>query len=106
MSREIEFKLEVEPSASDQLMRQPWLGCTKPRPERQISVYFDTSDGDVRRRGYTLRVRSAEGRFTQTVKALGTGAGMFGRGEWECSVAGPNPDLAKLVDTPLAELEL
>jgi triphosphatase len=106
MSREIEFKLEVEPSASDRLMRQPWLGCTVPRPERQISVYFDTADGDVRQKGYTLRVRSADGRFTQTVKSLGAGAGMFGRGEWECSVEGPEPDVVKLADTPLAELEL
>src|SRR4029453_5116017 len=101
MSHEIEFKLEVEPSSTERLMSQPWLGCMEPRPERQISVYFDTSDCALRRGGYTLRVRAAGGRVTQTVKSLGAGAGMFGRGEWESTVAGPEPDLRKLTETPL-----
>ncbi len=106
MSQEIEFKLEVERDASERLIKQSWLGCKERRPERQQSVYFDTTEGDLRRRGYTLRVRSAGGRFVQTVKSLGAAAGMFGRGEWECTVAGPGPDLTKLGETPLADLAL
>jgi inorganic triphosphatase YgiF len=102
---EIELKLEVPPDAADRLLSQPWLACGSMQPQRELSVYFDTPDGALRGRGYTLRVRSVGDRFIQTVKSLDTAAGLFERGEWECDVDGPEPDPARLASTPLEEID-
>jgi triphosphatase len=106
MNNEIELKLEVAPEATEGLMLLPWLGGGKGRPQRQLSVYFDTPDRELRRRGYTLRVRSASDRLIQTVKSLSSSAALFDRGEWECEIDRPEPDLARLAGTPLGALEL
>jgi inorganic triphosphatase YgiF len=106
MSHEVELKLEVAPDAAEQLMRQPWLKAHERRSTHQISTYFDTPKRELRSRGYTLRVRSAAGRFVQTVKSLEQGPGIFHRGEWEYEVDGPRPDADKLRDTPLADLDV
>ena len=105
MSREIELKLEVSPDAADRLLSQPWLACGSTEPRRELSVYFDTPDGELRSRGYTLRVRSVDDRYIQTVKSLDTAAGLFERGEWECDVDGPEPDASRLASTPLEEID-
>jgi len=105
MSREIELKLEVPPGAADRLLSQPWLACGSTQLQRELSVYFDTPDGALRGRGYTLRVRSVGDRFIQTVKSLKMAAGLFERGEWECDVNGPEPDPAALAATPLEKID-
>ena len=105
MSREIELKLEVPPDAADLLLSQPWLACGSTQPQRELSVYFDTPDGALRGRGYTLRVRSVGDRFIQTVKSLKVAAGLFERNEWECDVNGPQPDPAGLAATPLEKID-
>src|SRR5690348_3327961 len=105
MSREIELKLEVPPDAADRLLSQPWLACGSSEPLRELSVYFDTPDGALRGRGYTLRVRAVGDRFIQTVKALDAAAGLFERGEWECDIDGPEPDPAGLASTPLEKID-
>lgn len=71
----------------------------------QLSVYFDTADGEIRRRGFTLRVRSVGDRFFQTVKTLAGGAGLFERGEWEYEIGGIELDRECLGRTPLAHFE-
>ena len=105
MSREIELKLEIEPKAAVRLLAEPWLcdGRCDPRP--QLSIYYDTPDGELRRRGFTLRLRSIGNRHLQTVKTLGGGAGLFERGEWEYEVGGPELDRECLERTPLAYLQ-
>jgi triphosphatase len=106
MSQEVELKLELEPEAVEQLLRQPWLCSEEARPNRQLSVYFDTPRSEVRKHGYTLRVRSVGDHFIQTVKSLNGGAGLFERGEWESGVSGPEPDVGELAGTPLAGIDL
>ena len=106
MNQEIELKLEVAPDATARLMRQPWMEEAPRRSQRQISVYYDTADSELRGRGYSLRVRSAGERFIQTVKSLDAGAGLFERGEWEYQIDGPAPDSEKLWSTPLAGLNV
>jgi inorganic triphosphatase YgiF len=106
MNQEIELKLEVAPDAGARLMRQPWMEEAPRRSQRQISVYYDTADSELRGRGYSLRVRSAGDRYIQTVKSLDAGAGLFERGEWEYQIDGPAPDAEKLWSTPLAGLNV
>lgn len=106
MSREIELKLEVAPEAIEALMAQPWLKRAKCQSFDQVSTYFDTADNELRRRGYTLRVRSIDGRFIQTVKSLESGAGLFERGEWEYQIDTGAPDAGRLQSTPLAGLDV
>ena len=106
MGHEIELKLEVAAGATDAVIRQPWFDDARCNSQFQCSVYFDTADWELRRRGYTLRVKSIDGRFVQTVKALGNGAGLFARGEWEYQIDGPEPDLERLGSTPLADIDV
>ena len=60
---------------------------------RLVSTYYDTPDQALARRGSTLRVRRARGKFVQTVKSEG-GPDKSGlaRGEWEDRVASDTPD--------------
>jgi inorganic triphosphatase YgiF len=104
MSHEVELKLELSPEAAEHLIRQPWLCAETRRSQQQLSVYFDTPENELRKRGYTLRVRSVGDRYVQTVKSLNGGAGLFDRGEWESGVAGPHPDVGELAGTPLADV--
>jgi inorganic triphosphatase YgiF len=106
MSHEIELKLELVPDSADRLMEQSWFADADCRSTQQLSVYYDTPEGMLREKGYTLRVRTAVDRYIQTVKSLGGGAGLFDRGEWESGISGPEPDLAELAGTPLGELSL
>jgi inorganic triphosphatase YgiF len=66
----------------------------KPLRANLISTYYETEDRALRRKGLTLRVREGDGRFVQTVKAIGSeNAGTLSRGEWEDVIAGGDPDL-------------
>lgn len=105
MFREIEFKLEIDPEAAKRLLAKSWLceGRSEARP--QLTVYYDTSDGEIRRRGFTLRVRKAGDRYVQTVKTLAAGAGLFERGEWEYEIGGIELDRECLSRTPLAHFQ-
>ena len=105
MPREIEFKLEIDPEAAEHILQQPWLCQGRYEAKPQLSVYFDTPEGEVRRRGFTLRVRSVGDRFFQTVKTLAVGAGLFERGEWEYEIGGIELDRECLGRTPLAHFE-
>src|SRR5262245_476478 len=106
MSNEIELKLEVAPDATERLIAdQSWLDASDCRTERQLSIYYDTPDFQLRKCGYSLRVRTIGNHFTQTLKSLDGGAGMFDRGEWENEIDGPEPDLAPLSNTPAGKLK-
>ena len=62
------------------------------------SVYYDTPDLRLGRRGVTLRVRKKKGRFIQNVKSENDGSGaLFARGEWEQDVDSLMPRLPKEV---------
>ena len=87
--KEIEIKLELTPANLPDLKRIPLLRTVKPAPKAatQVSLYFDTKDRKLRKKGLILRVRREGRRFTQTIKA-NVNAGAFERDEWEAEIAG------------------
>lgn len=100
MDREIELKFLIAPEAADEaLAHLPGEGAV-----RQLdATYFDTADHALRKAGFGLRVRDGEGCRKQTLKSASAG-GVFARGEWETSIAGPDPDGDALAATPAGAL--
>jgi triphosphatase len=71
------------------------------------SVYYDTPDMRLGRRGATLRVRRKKGRFIQNVKSENDGTGaLFARGEWEQEVTSLTPRLDLLPEAAVEVLGL
>lgn len=104
MKDEIELKLEVDPKSVRRLKRHALLGSAAPRSGDQLTIYYDTAKGALRKQGYSLRVRSANGGFVQTVKPASGAAGLFTREEWEAPVGSIEPDLDQLAGLPLEPL--
>ena len=93
--KEIELKLEVAPANLLDLQKIPLLRTVKPTPKgaSQVSVYFDTNDQKLRKKGLMLRVRREGRHHTQTIKATANAGDYFARDEWETEIAGNEPDL-------------
>jgi inorganic triphosphatase YgiF len=104
MAREIELKLEIDPSTADQLRDHPLLTGREPARNSQLSVYFDTRKNKLRAAGFSLRVRRIGDRFIQTIKGGSGAAGLFDRDEWEAPVSGLWPEAAAAEGTPIAAL--
>ena len=102
---EIELKLEVDPNSVPLLKQHALLQAAVPGMRPQLSVYYDTAKGRIRKQGFSLRVRSVDGGFVQTVKPTTESAGLFARDEWEDPVDSIDPDLGKLAGTPLGLLK-
>ena len=68
-----------------------------------MTTYFDTPDSDLKRRGFTLRVRRAGDKRIQAVKAAGGGGVAKERGEWEWPTEKESPDLALAAGTALVD---
>jgi inorganic triphosphatase YgiF len=103
-ARELELKLEVGPRQLARLKTRALKPLGEPRARQRLgSVYFDTPDHRLRERGLSLRVRSVDGRYVQTVKQAnaGQGAGLFDRFEWETEVESAEPDLEAAFRTPI-----
>jgi len=101
---EIELKLEFARDDGDRLAALDLLAGAEGEPARIVSGYFDTPDFDLRRAGYSLRVRRSGRRRIQTIKATpGTAGGLFVRPEWECRIEGDTPMLDPKAG-PLAEV--
>jgi inorganic triphosphatase YgiF len=99
--REIELKFQVpEARAAETLAALEALAGAPAR--QQVSTYFDTPKGALRRAGMALRVRRVGDEYTQTLKDAGDGA--LARGEWEARVAGPAPEPDILRGTPAGRL--
>ncbi|MDQ3471761.1 MAG: CHAD domain-containing protein [Pseudomonadota bacterium] len=104
MGQEIELKFELKSEHVALLHNLPILAPAPARTVPQLTVYYDSPKGNVRRHGFSLRVRSADGGFVQTVKPLDSGAALFAREEWEGKVGSIEPDEDALVYTPLSDL--
>ena len=105
MSHEVELKFDVAASDAEALKACPALAGVTPAIVEADTAYFDTKDQIVRRAGYSLRVRKADGRFVQAVKhKRAAAAGLFVRDEWEADVPGFALDDAALARTPLKKL--
>src|SRR3974377_1617200 len=102
---EFEVKLELAPDSLRALKKIPLLraqnGASKRRVE--VSVYFDTDDHKLRKKGVMLRVRRVGGRYIQTIKANGHSVPLE-RDEWEAEIAGREPDLSLAAGTALEPL--
>lgn len=102
---EIELKLALPASHAGRIRRHPLLREIKPSRHKLYSVYFDTPDFALMRRGIALRLRRVGYHWVQTMKAEARAVGaMSSRPEWEMAVAsGIAPDFAVL---PQAALDL
>jgi triphosphatase len=92
---ERELKLVAPREVLLRLARAPLIEAQAAGParaQRLESTYFDTGEEELRRHELALRVRRADGRFVQTLKAGGGSV----RGEWESEVVGLVPDLEVL----------
>ena len=106
MGSEIELKFQVSPRDMKKLSAARSLrpiGATTREVEKLLSVYFDTGDRRLRRKGISLRVRhNGDGRV-QTIKTQKSSI-PFSRGQWEHKIDGDRPDLKFMRGTPLAQL--
>jgi inorganic triphosphatase YgiF len=99
---EIELKLHVAPEHSAAVLDALPLskrakGAIK--SEQLESVYYDTEDLRLKRRGLTLRVRKTGDGVVQTLKAASSHDGvLMRRGEWEAGLAEAAPDLSRIDD--------
>jgi triphosphatase len=91
---EIELKLEIERGDVPLIAASPLLASAQCNGANQVTVYYDTADGSLRKQGHSLRVREAQGRFVQTVKPMTASAGLFARAEAECEIGSIEPDMA------------
>jgi inorganic triphosphatase YgiF len=103
---EIEIKLQLPSTNDARLRRIPLLrrASTSKQSKNQVSVYFDTKRMKLKRSGLTLRVRSVDGRYVQTIKS--DGVNLFERGEWEKEIKDSRPDLNYGETSPLEPLGL
>jgi triphosphatase len=110
MAHEIELKLDAPAKAAARLPKVPWLEKLVSAPvhrQRVASVYFDTRSDKLRAAGISLRVRRVGDKHVQTIKRDPKGScGAFTREEWECEIAGDEPDLDLAKDTALAQFNL
>ena len=103
--KELEVKLEVDPTSLPALTRIPLFRTLKlvPTQSAEVSVYFDTHKQTLRKKGLMLRVRRKNGRYIQTIKASSS-SGPFERDEWETEIARKEPDLSQANGTALEPL--
>jgi inorganic triphosphatase YgiF len=98
--REFELKLEMGKETLDHLKQLEGLSrwtLGPPQSSKVRSVYFDTPDHRLLSSGISLRVRSQEGKFTQTVKrGIAVANGVSAPIETEATLAGPDPDLDRI----------
>jgi triphosphatase len=71
--------------------------------EKLLSVYFDTAERRLRKKGISLRVRHKGCGRVQTIKTQTSGI-PFNRGQWEHKIDGDQPGLRIARGTPLAQL--
>lgn len=104
MTREIELKLEVDPDDLPLVRQDPLLAAAESASNHQVTVYYDTRETALKKRGFTLRVRSVGGTFIQTVKPVTGSVGLLSREEFESEVGSLEPDIGLLADHPLHAL--
>jgi triphosphatase len=91
--QETELKLELSRAGAAVLLKKnPFESA--PTIVQQRSIYFDTPERDLFKRGMSLRIRQSGNERIQTVKTGdGSAAGSFARDEWEQPITGDAPVL-------------
>jgi inorganic triphosphatase YgiF len=104
-TQEVELKLEIPAGEIDAFRSAPMLGDPARRPDGLRTTYFDTPSGDLRKAGYSLRLRQKGRTFVQTVKHRGSDSGGFSsRAEWEKRNDSAALDFEALKATPVGKL--
>jgi inorganic triphosphatase YgiF len=106
MGNETELKFQVSPQEMKSLSAARSLrpmDAETTEVQKLLSVYFDTAERRLRRKGISLRVRHNGGGRVQTIKTQTSGS-PFSRGQWEHKIDGDQPDLRFIRGTPLAQL--
>jgi triphosphatase len=104
-SQEVELKLELPPGEIEAFRHVAILGDPARRPVDQLTTYYDTDKGELRKAGYSLRLRKKGRTCHQTVKQRGADSGGFSsRAEWETRVETPLLDFEALKATPVGKL--
>src|SRR5262249_37676531 len=108
MADEVELKLTVAPDRASAVRQMPLLRqlAVKRAVTRQLeTVYFDTPDRALERRGVVLRIRNLGRRRVQTIKLPSDGlSGLQVLREVETTISGDWPELDKIVDLRLRRL--
>jgi inorganic triphosphatase YgiF len=103
--QETELKLVLAPGEGARVAAAPALAGIESRRSRFSAIYFDTPTRELSRHGLGLRLRREGRHWRVTLKAPSESAGgLHQRPEWEYPVPGPELDLARFADTPLASL--
>src|SRR4029077_2183313 len=108
MADEVELKLTVAPERAAAVRQMPLLRsmAEKRTVPRQLStVYFDTPDQALAKRGITLRIRSTGRRKLQTIKLPAEGpGGLQIQREGETPISGDWPEFDRISDLRLRRL--
>lgn len=96
---EVELKLQLGLADITTLLADPIFTDHDPSTRDQLSTYFDTDKRALQEAGFSLRIRTSDGKRVQTIKTESKlAASLFARGEWEREVSSDVPELG---DAPL-----
>lgn len=108
MPTEIELKLRLPADSIARLQRHPLLkslSTSRPVTEKLHTVYYDTSDYDLKRNNVAFRLRRIGKNWIQSIKGGGSAvAGLHQRYEWEAPVLGAQPDFKKIPNSALVRI--
>jgi len=105
MSAPTETELKLAVAANDAPRLRARLDRSGPRVTQQFdTIYHDTADFALARRGMALRVRRAGRRWVQTLKTQMAATALSRRGEWEMPAQRGRLDIARFAGTPLEAL--
>ena len=108
MPTETKLKLRLPADCVARLQRSPLLKSSSisgPVTQKLYSVYYDTSDFDLKRHGVALRLRRCGRSWVQTIKGGGSvAAGLHQRDEWVAPVLKARLDFTKITDPALIKL--
>ena len=104
MPSEIELKLTTNPESLAKVRAHPAVAPLlrgNARRTNDVSTYYDTPAGELRKAGVALRMRRSGQRWLQTVKGVGDRVGaLHRRPEYQWSMPTSRIDAGKLSTTP------
>jgi inorganic triphosphatase YgiF len=108
MASEIELKLRLPSNCVARVQRSALLKSLSISPsvtQNLYTIYYDTSNLDLRGNDIAFRLRRSGRHWIQSIKGGGSAAaGLHQRYEWEASLLKPQPDYTKISDPSLIRL--